>query len=198
MLKDFQESLRRRAVGVDLVDDLFSVEVQHGSGFFFVNFQTFADHIEIGVVQAIVLEGAPLHPGDEIFLFIGRKIKNGDDVERIFQHFRLMQVARNAVEHQRVRIGMKPPHLRGGVNEFAPKFDGGPVGHQRTFAGVFNENFPKFAFRAQVAENVAASAVEKIRDNAEHAAVGALARTGRAEHEYGAIFQASLCLSCIS
>ena len=189
MFENAEESFHGHAVGVDAADDFLSVKIQHGPGFFFVDFQAFTDHVEIRVVEAVVLEGAPLHARDEIFLFPGREVKNSDDVERVAQHFRLMHVARNAVEHERVGVGMKPSHLFAGVDDLAPQINGRLVWHERSLAGVFDENFSEFAVGTQVAENVAARAMEKIRDGAERAAMRAFAGAGSAKHEDGSVFQ---------
>ena len=173
------------------MDEAFAVEVQDGLGFLFVNLQALTDDIQVGIIQAVVLERAALHPGDEVFLFLRREIKHGDDVEVVAQHFGLMDVARDAVEHEGVGVGMKPPHLDAGRNEVAPQFNGRAVGHERTFAGVFDENFSEVAVRAQVPEHVAAGAMEETGDRAERAAMRALAGAGRAKHQNGFVFHAS-------
>src|SRR5665213_177194 len=196
--ENFGEGLRRRPVGVDAVDDFLAVKIQHRLGFVLVSLEPRADDLDVRVVQAVVLERAALHPRDEVFEIAAAHVKNGDDVDKLAEHFRLMHAARNAVEDERVAFGMKPPGGREAVRELLPQLDGRLVGHKLAGAGVFDENFSERRFGTQVAEHVAATAMDAARNRAEDFSVRAFAGTRRAEHENGAVFQAAFGLSLIS
>jgi hypothetical protein len=198
MPEDFQEGFRRRPVGIDAVDDFFAVKVQHRFGFPFVSLEPGADDVNVGVVEPVVLERTSLHARNEVFKIAAAEIEDGGDVQKFPQHFRLTNIARDAVQHKRVALGMEMSGCRKTMDVSLPKLDRRLVGHQFAAAGILNENLPEWRFRTQVAEHVATTAMDETRNRAEDFSMRALARTRRAEHEDGAIFQVVLGLSWIS
>src|ERR1035437_5200806 len=179
--QDVGEHLGGRQVGVDLMHEPAAIKLQHGLGFLLVGLETFADDAEVRVVEAVFLERAALDAVDQVFLVGALEIKNASDINRVAESFRLARVARDAVKHERVLVRMKTADLLGGINELPPQLDGLVVRHQLAAAGIINENLPERAVPAQVAEDFAARAVEKIRDDAEDFSLRALAHARRAK-----------------
>src|SRR5262249_6799201 len=109
-------------------------------------------------------------------------------------------VAGNAVEHERVLLGVKAADLGLVVNVLAPKLNRLLVRHELAAAGILDEQLPQRAVGAEIAEDVAACAVEVIGDGAEDFSLRAFADTGGAEEEDAAVFHAvaGLGLSLIS
>ncbi len=177
---------------------LATVKFQDRHRFIFVNFEPFTDDVQVGVVEAVFLDGAALNAVDEAFFVIAFEVENGDDIKNAAQHFRLMNIARNAIQHQRVMLGMKPADLGGVDDVLPPKLDRRRIRHELAATGIFDKNFSERTIRAQIAEHIAARAMEKIWDDAENFALRAFARTGRAKKKNAAVFQAVLGMSLIS
>lgn len=191
MPEDFQKSLRRGAVGIDAVDDFPAIKVQHRLGLAFVGFEPRADDFDVRIVQPVVLERAALHPRNEVFKIGAAHVKDGGDVDKFAEHFCLMDVARDAVEHQRIAARMKPPGRRQAVRELLPQLDGWFIGHELAATGVFDKNSSQRGIGTQVTEHIAATAMNEAGNRAENFSMRAFARAGRAEHENRAVFQAA-------
>src|SRR5206468_9236321 len=115
------------------------------------------------------------------FLRVGAdEIENADDIEGVVEHFGLVAIAGNAVEHERVAFGMKAPELGLGFDIFAPELDGVAVGHQFAFAGILDKDSAEFAVDGEIAEDIPAGAVIEVWNGAENLALGAFSRAGGA------------------
>jgi hypothetical protein len=186
--KDFNWCLR----GVNPMHQFFPVKVQHRFGFPVVNFQPIANNFEIRVIQAILLERTPLETFDHRFEVSAMKIENSLHLESAFEHFGLMDVTRNSVEHQCVVFGMEAPTLFAVVNELPPKLDGGFVGHELAAARVFDEDTAQWIAGGEGTKNIATRAVEKMGDRCEDFSLSAFAGAGCAKEQDRAIFHAGL------
>ena len=181
--QDAQRVLRR----VDDVDDLGAVEIEDGPGFTLVGLQALADDFEVGVVEAVVAEGAALEAFGQLADVSAGEAEDGADIERVAQNLGLARVPRNAVEHERVALGMKAAELGLPVHVLLPEFDGGFVGHEVAAAGILEEFAGDRAVDAQIAEEVAARQVIEAGNGAENFSLRALAGTGRSEEQPAAL-----------
>src|SRR5437867_3337324 len=101
-VEDLPQHLQRRVRRVDGMNDLRSVEVEHGAGFCVVGFQALADDFEVRVVETVLAKRAALQALDHLARVGARKVEHGLHVERVGQHSGLADVARDAIEHERV------------------------------------------------------------------------------------------------
>src|SRR5262249_53713606 len=108
-------------------------------------------------------------------------------VVRLAQHFGLVLVSGNAVQHERVLSGMESPGLGATVNEVVPKLDGRRVRDELATAGVLEENPTHWAIGFEAAENIAASAVEEIWNDPENFSLGPFSGAGGTEQQNGSI-----------
>lgn len=182
------QHLGGRLIGIDTMHEMFAVKIQDGLGFLFVRLQAIADHVQAGVVQSIFLQSAALHAQHEIVEILAAQIKDRDDVQRVAQHFSLVPIAGDAIQHERVGFRNEPAGLGGVFDELAPKVDGRFVGHQFAPAGVIEENAADLAFDREITENITAGAVIEVGDVAQDLALGSFARARGAEEEDRAVF----------
>ena len=59
---DIQHALqddRRRADGIDLVDDVLGIELQQGRGFTLIDLEAATDYLLVGVVQPVLISFKP-------------------------------------------------------------------------------------------------------------------------------------------
>ena len=129
-----------------------------------------------------------MKPFDETIDQSAAQVKNADHVQRILQHLRLGNVARDAVQHQRVLLRMKPARLGIGIDKITPKLNRGLVRHQFTSAGILQKNLSDGAVVLEAAKYFAASAVEKIGDTAQDFALSPFSGSRRAEQQHSAVF----------
>ena len=95
----------------------------------------------------------------------------------------------NAVEHQRVLAGMKPPDLRAGVNELPPQFDRSAAsGTSSPRLEYSRKILPSGLSGRRLRKTSPQAQWKKSGNDAEVPAMRALARTGRAKHENRAVF----------
>src|SRR6266540_1632151 len=187
-VQNLSQHVQRRVRRVDGMNDLRSIEVEHRPRFCVVGFQALADNLEVRVVETVLAKRAALQALDHLARVGARKVEHGLHVERVGQHPGLADVARDAVEHERVPRGIELAVGRAGFDVFGPQRDGRFVGHQFAFARVVNEHAADGIFDAQIAKRVAAGEVEKAGDRADDLSLGALAGARRAEEEDRAVF----------
>src|SRR5580765_7352140 len=116
------------------------------------------------------------------------EIENRFHLERVGEHSGLVDVARDAVEHERVAGRMEATGVLAVVNELPPQLNGRLIRHKLAAAGVFDEHTRERVRSRERAEDVAAGEVEKIRNSAEDFALRAFASAGCAKEKNGAIF----------
>src|SRR6185312_10741192 len=189
-LQNIGEHFGGRLVGVDVLDEVLAVKFQHRLGFFFVSLEPVANDLEAGVIEAIFLERAALQALDEIIEIGGAEIKNPDDVQGVLEHLSLVRIARDAVQHERVGLGIEPAGLGRAQDGLPPQVNGRFVGNEFTAARIIDKGAADFAFDGEVAKNVTAGAVKKVRDVAEDFSLSAFAGAGRAEQKNRAVFHA--------
>ena len=107
-----------------------------------------------------------------------------------------MQVAWDAVQHERVAFRIEPSQLCLRRDIVAPQSHGVCVRHQLALAGITDEGPAELAVDGEVAENVAASAVEKIGYGPQNFSLCAFARAGRTDQQNGPEFVVSFLHLC--
>src|SRR2546423_2937409 len=197
------QNIKQHLVGglicIDAMDDFAAIKIEHRLAFALVRLQASFDHVNICIIQPIFFERAALQPVGEIILFFAAQIKNRDDLQSIAEHLSLPSAAGNAVQHERVIVGMEAAGMGAVVNEFAPQINRWLVRHKLAAAGVLKEDLAQRTVGFEAAKDFSAGAVKKIGDRAEDFALSSLACTGSAEQQDGAEFHgASLCLTMIS
>src|ERR1051326_1816553 len=158
MSKNIKQDLMRRLVGVDPVDDLLAVKVQDRLCFSMVGFESCLDYVDIRIVEPVLFQGPTLEPLNEIVGFGAAQIENGFYVQCLAEHLGLVDVSRNAIEHQRIVVRMKTPDFRHIINELVPEFDRRLVRNQLAATGVVEEDFANVAVGFEAAKNVPAGA----------------------------------------
>lgn len=116
------------------------------------------------------------------------KMKNFFHVDHFFHDPGLADISRNAVEHERVDVGFKFVRVDRGVDGRFPKLDRDVVGHELTFARIFQKRFADFRARVDGAKYVATSAMIITWDRAKRFALRAFTAAGRTKKEKGLVF----------
>src|ERR1043166_5105655 len=100
VFQNIKEHFSRRLVGIDAVDQFFAVIIENRLALAFVGFLTRTNHIDVGIIEAILFERTALKSLNQIVNLSASKIKDGDYLESFFKDFRLFGVARNAIEDE--------------------------------------------------------------------------------------------------
>src|ERR1051325_7060340 len=98
------------------------------------------------------------------------QIKNPHHIERLFEHLGLMFVAWNAVQYERVLLRAKSARFGTGIDKLAPQPNGGFVGYQFASARVLQEYLAHATVVFHAAEDIAARAMEEVRNGAQNLA----------------------------
>src|SRR5580704_4607888 len=170
--KDGRQHLGRRLGGINLVNQLAAIEIQDRVGFALIGFEAMLDDIQVGVVEAVFAQGAALEAVHEFFEIWAAKVKNAAHVQRVLEHLSLADVAGDAVQDESVRGGLETAGALDVYDELTPEINRGLVRDEFAAAGIFEEDVADIAIGGEVAENVAASAMEKVGNAAEDFALG--------------------------
>jgi hypothetical protein len=125
--------------GVDVGDPFTRVEVEHGFAFFLVGADAAFDGFVAGVIEAVFLEGALADAAVEFLTVRAGKVEDVEHVDEGFHEAGLFDVAGDAIEHEKVDIGLEEVHFGTGVDIGLPELDGEFVGDEFASAGVFDE-----------------------------------------------------------
>lgn len=185
--EDIAEDLDGWLRGIDEVDQVGRVAAQEVLGFLLINLEPSLDDFEIGVVEAVLLEGTALHAGDQLSIVRAGQIQNREDIEGFVQDFGLRPISGQAIEYEEMVGGIKEAGLGFGLDVFAPETDGELVGDEPALARVVEESAAEVGFGPETAEDFAAGAVIIAGDGAEDFALGALAGTWRPKEQNGAV-----------
>ena len=129
-LDNFAEHIDRREHGVDMHDHLIAVVSQQRPGFLVVGLEPVFDHLFVGVIETVVPQGTPLEALDQLGPVRAGQMKNFPHPDNVLQHLCLVDVARDAVEHQKIVVGMKSVRLDALIDADLPKLDRYFVRHQ--------------------------------------------------------------------
>ena len=100
--QDVEQHLGLRLVGVDSMNQFPPIKAKHRLGFLLIDLEPLPNDIEICVIQSIFFQGPPLQSLDERIEIRAMQVKDCPHVEGVRQHLGLVQITRNAVQHQRV------------------------------------------------------------------------------------------------
>ena len=129
-LDNFAEHIDRREHGVDMHGHLIAVVSQQRPRFLVVGLEPVFDHLFVGVIETVVPQGTPLEALDQLGPVRAGQMENFSHPDNVLQHLRLVDVARDAVEHQKIVVGMKSVRLDALIDADLPKLDRYFVRHQ--------------------------------------------------------------------
>ena len=174
-LEHMLENLGGRAHRVHLVHDLVRIARKHRARLAIVDLEALADHLLIGVVDAVLLERAAAHAHHHRLDVGAHEVEHGEHLEMLLERLRLHDIARDPVEHQQVDIRLVDRQHGLRVHVLAPHLDRELVRHKLAARRVRHELGAKLRRHVERAENIAAGKVEEPRDLAEDLALRALA-----------------------
>src|SRR6266478_5259551 len=134
LFQNIKEHFSWRLIGIDAVNQFLSVVIEDWLAFALIGLLPVPNHINVRVVEAILLQRAALKPLNQLINLGAAKVKNRDDFQRFLEHFSLARIAGNTIENKRIRLGMEPARSCAVVNKFTPKVDGRFVRNEFTFA----------------------------------------------------------------
>src|SRR5262249_28667125 len=106
-----------------------------------------------------------------------------DHLDRVLEQLGLLHVARDAVEHEQLSLGMELIDHFHPLDVVLPHVHRELIRHQLAAAGVFPEDPAHLALEVQRAKDVAGGTVVKTRDRGNDLSLRSLARAGRAKEE---------------
>jgi hypothetical protein len=199
VLQNIKEHFSWRLIRINPMNQFLSVVIEDWLAFPLVSCLAVANHVNVGVIEAILLQRPALQPLNQLIYLGAAKVKNRHDIKRFPEDFSLVRIAGNAIQHKRICLGMESPRSRAVVDEIPPKLDRRFVRNQLALARVLQECLADGTIGFQAPKNVAARAMKEIWDGAEDFALGSFAGAGSAEQKDRAKFHgASLCFSWIS
>ena len=199
VFQNIKEHFSWRLIGIDAVNQFLSVVIEDWLAFALIGLLPVPNHINVRVVEAILLQRAALKPLNQLINLGAAKVKNRDDIERFSKHFGLARIAGDAIEDKRIRLRMEPAGARAIVDEIPPKVDRRLIWNQLALARVLQECLADRTISFQTPKNITARAMKEIWDGAENFALSSFAGARGAKQKDRAEFHgASLCFSWIS
>src|SRR6266853_816234 len=115
-------------------------------------------------------------------------MKHALHVDHLAHDLRLVHAARNAVEHQRIELGLETVRAHHVAEPRQPELHRDLVGHQLAAARIFEKGLADRRARVELAKHIAARAMKESRNLAEDFSLRAFAAAGRAEDEVSVVF----------
>ena len=135
----FREHLHRRLGGIDIGHELLRIVIQDRFGLRLVGGDALVDHLVARVVDTVVLERALAHPAGEFVAVRAGKMEDLMDLEILGEHFRLADIARDAVEHEKIDVRLVDVGVAPVVDLGLPEVDRELVRHQFAAARILDE-----------------------------------------------------------
>ena len=179
--KNVHEDANGSLGGIDIFDEIGSVEFEDGFGFFVVGFEAMADGFLVGVVEAVFFEGALFEAGDEGIAIGAGEVEDALDINEFAHNFRLIDASGDAIEDEGIDIGSEAMGADHIADASHPEFHGDFVGDEFPFTGVSEEGLADGGTGIEGAKDIAASAVEEAGDGAEDFALGSFTASWGAE-----------------
>lgn len=177
-----------RLARLDVDDQLRAVEIEHRLRLVFVRDLALANRLIVGVVDAVFLERAALDAVVKLLLVGAGEVDHLLNVEAVGEHARLVAIARDAVEHEAVGLGLETSGGDELLDLLRPEVDRDVVGDERALAGVFEEGHADRTGEIEGTEHIAAREVLETGDAAEDFTLCAFARAGGTKEEDGLVF----------
>ena len=188
--QDVQDPLQNHGWGahrINFVNDAGWVVTQDGCSFVFVHLKASTNDLLIGVIKAILFQGAPPHTHDHGVYITAHQM---DDI----QHFQvgverhgLPGTARDAIKYQQVLLGLVDTQDRLRVDVLLPHGNGQFVGDQFSSGAALQELFAQGAGHIKRAEHIATGQVVEAGDMPENLALRSLADAGCPEEQDGLV-----------
>ena len=159
--------------------------IEDGLGFLLVGLEAAMDHIQIGVIQAILTKRTTLQSFDHFVHIRARQMEYRTNIQHGFKHLCLAGISRDSVQNQDIAFGVKTAVGSRGLYVFFPQVNGGFIGYELSGTGVLNEHTSQRIIDPEVAKRITASEVKEARDIPEDLALGPFARSWSSEKEYG-------------
>ena len=105
------------------------------------------DDLVVRVIETVLLERALAETAGELIAVGTAQVENLLHIDVRLHESGLLHVAGNAIEHKRIRLGMKPARARTVMDEVAPKLDCRLIGNQLPLAGIFQKCLADRAIR---------------------------------------------------
>ena len=173
-IENVPQNIQWRLAGIDRVDDLRPVEIEHRLGLLIVRLQPLANDVQIRVVEPVLAQCAALQPFHHLRHVRTGKMKDGFDIQGIVQNLRLPGVARDTIQHQHVIVWIENIVDRARFDVPPPQIDCGFIRHQFALAGILDKQFAQRIRNAQIAESVATREVKQTGNGTENFALRAL------------------------
>ena len=165
-----------------------SIMFEHRLGLGFVSRKAAFDDFLIGVIKAIVFQGAFFQPGEKGIAIRAGKMKDLFHIDQFIHDLGLTDVARNAIKDEHIDVGLELVGIDRGIYPGLPKLYRDVIGDELAPAGIFEEGTPNSGARVDRAKNVAASAMKKAWNRAKRTTLGALASARRAKEKISGVF----------
>src|SRR6266481_2825864 len=95
VFQNIKEHFGWRLIRIDAVNQFLSVVIEDWLAFALIGFLPVPNHIDVGVVEPILLERAALESLNQLINFRATKIENRNNLERFFKHFGLVRIPGN-------------------------------------------------------------------------------------------------------
>jgi hypothetical protein len=127
------------------------------------------------------VERAPLETFDQPVYIGTDQVDNRVDIDCFLHHARLMHVARNSIQDQRIAFGAKLSGSDTAVDAVPPKPDGSFVWNELAAARILDKDAAQVVVGPQIPEDIATSAVKELRNSPKDLALSPLPCAGSAE-----------------
>ena len=188
--QDVQDPLQNHGWGshcINFVNDAGWVVIQDGCSFVFVHLKASTNDLLIGVVKAILLQGAPPHAHDHGVHITTHQMDDVQDFQIRVKGHGLPGTARDAIKDQQVLLGLVDTQDRLRVDVLLPHGNGQFVGDQLSSGAALQELFAEVAGHIKRTEHVATGQVVEAGDMPENLALRSLADAGCPEEQDGLV-----------
>jgi hypothetical protein len=189
---DFAEDLvqnhDRSLSRIDVDDEVGAIVLEQRLGFVLVGDETLADDLLVGVIEAIVLDGAALEALHELVTIGAAQMENLPHVDEWLEELCLGDIARNAVEYEKIDVRAELMSFHAVLNAYAPKLDCDFVRDELAFTGVLDESLAEGGAGIDGAKDITAGAVKKAWNRTERDTLSSLAASRCTKDQISSIF----------
>ncbi|MEY2530240.1 MAG: hypothetical protein QOI96_325 [Verrucomicrobiota bacterium] len=185
--EDVEQDFRWRLRCVNHGDRFLWIMGEHRLRFGFISREAALNDLLIGIVEAVVFEGALFQSRKKRLAVRAREVKNSFHVNEFFHDLGLGDVSWNAIEYERVDVWFELVRIHRGGDRLLPKLNRNLIGHELAFAGKFEKRTTHFRPRVDGAKDVSAGAMIIARDGTERFTLSAFAAARRTEENEGRV-----------
>ena len=185
VVEDVAKDLVGPLVGVDVGDEFWAVEIEDGLRFLLVSPEPAFDDLFVDVVEPVVFKGPALQTVIDLGFVGAGEMENAAHIELGAENLGLVAIARDAVEHEEIDVGLESIGLHHLVDLCRPEADADVVRHELAFARIGKKGLAELGAHIDRAKDIAAGAMIKAGDGAENFALSSFAGSRRAEEKKG-------------